>query len=131
MRTLPAPLPHVVSDIGQIAIRVSDGARAMVFCRDVLGLKLLFPAGPNLTFFAAGAVGRRLTPPPESGEIGGKLILYLKVKDVVAMHAAMVAGRAANERAPPLTAKMPDHALWIGFGRDPDGNLVGLREERR
>ena len=120
-----------MSDIGQIAIRVSDGARATVFCRDVLGLKFLFPAGPNLTFFAAGAVGRSLTPPPESGEIGGKLILYLKVKDVVATHAAMVAPGAANEREPQLTAKMPDHALWIGFGRDPDSNLVGLKEERR
>ena len=50
---------------------------------------------------------------------------------MVATHAAMVASGAANERAPQLTAKMPDHALWIGFGRDPDGSLVGLREERR
>lgn len=38
---------------------------------------------------------------------------------------------ATNERAPQLTARMPDHELWIGFLRDPDGNLVGLLEERR
>jgi methylmalonyl-CoA/ethylmalonyl-CoA epimerase len=26
---------------------------------------------------------------------------------------------------------MPDHELWIAFVRDPDGNLVGLMEEKR
>jgi methylmalonyl-CoA/ethylmalonyl-CoA epimerase len=30
-----------------------------------------------------------------------------------------------------LAAKMPDHELWLGFLRDPDGNLVGLMEEKR
>jgi hypothetical protein len=29
-----------------------------------------------------------------------------------------------------MAARMPDHELWIGFLRDPDGNLVGLMEER-
>ena len=28
-------------------------------------------------------------------------------------------------------ARMPDHELWTGFLRDPDGNLVGLMEEKR
>ena len=50
---------------------------------------------------------------------------------ITAAHAAIVARGAANERAPQLTAKMPDHELWIGFVRDPDGNLVGLMEEKR
>jgi hypothetical protein len=30
-----------------------------------------------------------------------------------------------------LTARMPDYELWIGHVRDPDGNLVGLMEEKR
>jgi len=25
---------------------------------------------------------------------------------------------------------MEDHELWIGFIRDPDGNLIGLMEEK-
>jgi methylmalonyl-CoA/ethylmalonyl-CoA epimerase len=29
-----------------------------------------------------------------------------------------------------MAAKMEDHELWIGFIRDPDGNLVGLMEEK-
>ena len=36
-----------------------------------------------------------------------------------------------QERAPQLAARLPDHELWIGFVRDPDGNLVGLMEEKR
>jgi hypothetical protein len=43
----------------------------------------------------------------------------------------VVARGAKNERAPQLTAKMPDHELWMAFVRDPDGNLVGLMSEVR
>ena len=118
-------------EIGQIAITVSDVAKATVFYRDVLGLKFLFPAGPNLAFLAAGSVRVMLSTPQGHGEPGKNSILYFKVKDVVATHAAIVARGAANERTPQLTAKMPDHELWIGFVRDPDGNLVGLMEEKR
>ena len=45
--------------------------------------------------------------------------------------AAIVGRGATNERAPQLTAKMPDHELWMAFVRDPDGNLVGLMSEVR
>ena len=51
--------------------------------------------------------------------------------DICAAHAAIVERGARNERAPNLTAKMPDHDLWVGFVRDPDGNLIGLMEEKR
>lgn len=44
-----------LSEIGQIALTVSDVAKALRFYRDVLGLKFLFSAGPNLTFLAAGS----------------------------------------------------------------------------
>ncbi len=120
-----------VSEIGQIAITVSDVAQATTFYRDVLGLKFLFPAGPNLAFLAAGSVRVMLTTPQGHGEVGKNSILYFKVDDLGATHAAVVARGAVNERAPQLTARMPDHELWIGFVRDPDGNLVGLMSEVR
>jgi hypothetical protein len=53
------------------------------------------------------------------------------VTELVGAHAEIVARGAMNERDPQLAAKMPDHELWIGFVRDPDGNLVGLMEEKR
>lgn len=64
-------------------------------------------------------------------QLSPRSILYFKVTDILAAHAALVEKGAANERAPQLTAKLPDHELWIGFVRDPDGNLVGLMEEKR
>lgn len=120
-----------VSEIGQIAVVVSDVAKATTFYRDVLGLKFLFAAGPNLAFLAAESVRIMLTTPQGHGEAGKNSILYFKVNDIAATHAAVVARGATSERAPQLTAKMPDHELWIGFVRDPDGNLVGLMSEVR
>lgn len=124
------PTP-VLADIGQIALTVGDVAKAIVFYRDVLGLKFLFSSGPNLAFLAAGSVRLMLSTAQGHGEVGKNSTLYFKVGDLAATHAAIVARGARNERAPQLTAKMPDHELWIAFVRDPDGNLVGLMSEVR
>lgn len=126
-----APNPTAVSEIRQIAITVSDVAKAAPFYRDVLGLKFLFAAGPNLAFLEAGGIRLMLSTPQGAGEPGKNSTLYFKVTDVAAVHEAIIARGARNERAPQLAAKMPDHELWIGFVRDPDDNLVGLMEEKR
>ena len=120
-----------LSSIGQIVVTVSDVGVALPFYRDALGLSFLFSAGPNLAFLDAGGVRLMLSTPQGAGSVGHNSILYFKVADIDATHAAIVARGAVSERAPQLTAKLPDHELWIGFLRDPDGNLVGLMEERR
>ncbi|HEY1109984.1 MAG TPA: VOC family protein [Opitutaceae bacterium] len=127
---MSTPSP-ALSDVGQIAITVSDVAAATTFYRDVLGLKFLFSAGPNLAFLSAGSVRIMLSTPQGHGEPGKNSVLYFKVADIVPTHAALVARGAKNERPPQLVAKMPDHDLWIGFVRDPDNNLVGLMSEVR
>jgi methylmalonyl-CoA/ethylmalonyl-CoA epimerase len=123
--------PGQDSEIGQISLTVSDVARATTFYRDVIGLKFLFPAGPNLAFFAAGSVRLMLTTPEGGHEAGKNSILFFKVTDVASAHAAILARGAVSEHQPRLVAKMPDHELWLAFVRDPDGNIVGLMEERR
>lgn len=120
-----------LSEIRQIAVVVGDVDAALAFYRDVLGLTLLFRAGPELAFLNAGGTRIMLTTPQGHGAVGANSILYFKVSDVEGTHSALVARGATSERAPQLTAKMPGHELWIGFLRDPDGNLVGLLEERR
>ncbi len=120
-----------LSAIGQIGITVSDVPAALAFYRDALGLRFLFSAGPNLAFLDAGGVRLMLSTPQGAGTVGHNSILYFKVSDIVAAHAAVVARGAANERPPQLAATLPDHALWTSFLRDPDGNLVGLLEEKR
>jgi predicted enzyme related to lactoylglutathione lyase len=124
-------MTSVLSRIGQIAITVSDVTKSLLFYRDILGLKFLFTAGPNLAFLQAGDVRIMLSTPQGSGAVGANSILYFHVTDIESAHATLVAGGATNERTPQLAAKMPDHDLWLGFIKDPDGNLVGLMEEKR
>lgn len=119
-----------LSNILQIAITVSDVATVLPFYRDVLGLTFLFSPSANLAFLAAGDVRIMLSTPQGSGSVGHNSTLYFKVNDIVATHSAIIERGAKNERSPQLTAEMPDHELWGAFVRDPDGNLVGLMEEK-
>lgn len=120
-----------LSDIGQIAITVSDVAIALPFYRDVLGLNFLFSPAPTLAFLAAGSIRIMLSTPQGAGTVGANSTLYFKVENIKEMFAAIVARGANVEREPQLAATMPDHELWIGFVRDPDLNLIGLMEEKR
>lgn len=128
MSDAPAPPPP---GLGQLAITVSDVAAARTFYRDVLGLAFLFDAGPNLAFLQAGAVRIMLSVPQGQGEAGKNSVPYFTVTGIVDAYRAITARGATAEREPGLTAKMPDHDLWMAFVRDPDGNLVGLMEEVR
>ena len=127
----PTPVPLGLSEIGQIALTVGDMAKATAFYRDVLGLKFLFSAGPNLAFFMAGSVRLMLTLPEGAGEVGKNSILYFKVADIAAAHAAIVARGAKSASEPRPIAKMPDHELWLSGVSDPEGNIIELMEERR
>jgi predicted enzyme related to lactoylglutathione lyase len=120
-----------LGEIRQIAITVGNVETALSFYRDVLGLTFLFYPSPNLAFLAAGSVRIMLSTPQGAGTVGRNSILYFKVTDIAATHAAIVGRGAKNERPPQLAARMPDHELWTSFVRDPDDNLVGLMEEKR
>ena len=120
-----------IMEIGQIAITVGFVSKALPVSRDVLGLKFLFSPTPNLAFLSSGPVRIMLSTPQGSGQVGANSILYFKVSDIATAHAAMVQKGAVSDAIPHLIAKMPDHELWIGFLRDPEGNLVGLMEEKR
>lgn len=119
-----------LSTIRQIAITVSDVEAGVAFYQGILGLELLFRAGPNLAFLDAGGVRIMLTTPQGAGAVGANSVLYFLVSDIVTVHRALTDRGATDERAPEFVAKMPDHDLWLAFLRDPDGNLVGLIEER-
>ncbi|MBC3807667.1 VOC family protein [Undibacterium seohonense] len=124
-------MEHKLSEIGQIAITVSDVSQALEFYRDVLGLEFLFSPAPSLAFLSAGSVRIMLSTPQGAGAVGANSVLYFKVEDIESVFTSILARGAQLERAPQMAAQMPDHALWIGFVRDPDGNLVGLMEEKR
>jgi predicted enzyme related to lactoylglutathione lyase len=124
-------MENVISVIGQIAITVSSVDIALSFYRDILGLKFLFSPSTDLAFLSCSATRIMLTTPQGSGEIGKNSILYFKTTNIEDFYTNIVELGAKVEREPQLAARMSDHQLWIGFVRDPDGNLVGLMEEKR
>ncbi|MEK7949989.1 VOC family protein [Luteolibacter soli] len=120
-----------LSEIEQIVITVSDVSTALPFYRDVLGLEFLFSPSPTLAFLMAGKIRVMLSTPQGAGTVGGNSIIYFNAVDIAATHAAILARGAQNERNPQLGARLPDKEIWASFVRDPDGNLIGLMEEKR
>jgi len=72
-----------------------------------------------------------LSLPEGGGVVGRNSCVYFVVDDLSAAYSAALEKGADGADGPHLIAKMPDHELWMAFLRDPDGNLVGLMEERR
>ncbi len=117
-----------LSQIGQIAITVTDVPRAIAFYRDVLGLKFLFEAPPNLGFFDCGGIRLMLTLPEGTSGTHAS-ILYYKVPDIQQVYEVLSGRGVAFEGPPHLIAKLPGHDLWMAFFRDPDSNILALMSE--
>jgi methylmalonyl-CoA/ethylmalonyl-CoA epimerase len=116
-----------LSQIGQIAITVTDVQRAIAFYRDSLGLRFLFEA-PNLAFFDCAGI-RLMLALPEGDGASHSSILYYKVPDLQQAYEILGGRGVAFAGKPHLIAKMPDHDLWMAFFKDPDGNMLGLMSE--
>lgn len=125
---MAAPAEGVqLSQIGQIAVTITDLDRAVAFYRDTLGMKFLFRA-PNLAFFDCGGV-RLMIGPPEGIAPSGNSVIYYRVDDIERT-CGILSGRGVEfEGNAHIVAKMPDHDLWMAFFRDPDRNLLALMSE--
>ncbi|PYI88051.1 MAG: glyoxalase [Verrucomicrobia bacterium] len=128
---MSAPSQFALNDLGQIALTVTDLDRAVVFYRDLLGLKHLFSAPPGLAFFACGSQRLMLSRPEKPDGERLSAALYFKVSDIESAHDTLVGRGVAFEDKPHLIARMPDHELWMTFFRDPDRNLLALMCEKR
>jgi methylmalonyl-CoA/ethylmalonyl-CoA epimerase len=122
---------HVIEGLGQIALTVRDVERSAAFYRDALGLRFLFAPAPSLAFLMIGDVRLMLSAAEGEFTPGGSTVLYLRVADIDAEHAALGARGVTFIDAPHLVARMPDHELWMCFFRDPDGHTLALMCERR
>ena len=115
--------------IGQIAITVRDLNRAKHFYERVLGMKPLFDAG-TMCFFQCGEIRLMIGLSPEQTTLGGT-VLYFTVQDIQRVHSELKDKGVEIVQEPHLVARMPDHDLWIGFLKDPDGNVLGMMSEVR
>jgi methylmalonyl-CoA/ethylmalonyl-CoA epimerase len=118
-----------LNQIGQIAITVSDMPRTVTFYRDTLGMRFLFDAGPNLSFFDCGGVRVMLDIPQEAEFIHPASVLYYKVADIAAAHRELLAKGVKFIDEPHVIARLPSHDLWMTFARDSEGNVFALMSE--
>ena len=131
MADATAPHPAFgLAAIGQIGITAHDLDRAVAYYRDVLGLRVLFRAG-NLAFFDCAGIRLMLSLPERPEFAHPASILYYRVDDLAAAHAALRERGAAFIDEPHLIARMPDHELWMAFLHDSEGNTLGLMSEVR
>ena len=119
------------SRIGQIAIVCNDVARASAFYRDTLGLRHLFDAGPNLSFFDCGGVWLMLSTAERPEHAHASSILYFFVSGIEDTHRELSAKGVQFIDAPHLIARMPDHELWLAAFTDTEGNTMAIMEEKR
>jgi methylmalonyl-CoA/ethylmalonyl-CoA epimerase len=119
----------MLSQLGQIALTVTDVERAVTFYRDTLQIPILFQF-PGLAFFDLDGVRLMLTKPEGDAPVGNS-VLYFKVEDIKAESQGLALRGAKMEGEPHLIARLPDHELWMAFFRDPDGNLLALMSEVR
>ena len=115
--------------VGQVLIPVDDLDRAIGYYRDTLGLRYLFSAPPQMSFFQAGAV-RLLVGVPEPGQPRQRgSAVYFKVADIHAVHATLKRRGVEFAAEPKLIHKTPTSELWLAEFRDPDGNQLVLMSE--
>jgi methylmalonyl-CoA/ethylmalonyl-CoA epimerase len=115
--------------IGQLLIPVEDLDRAIVFYRDTLGLKFLFSAPPQMSFFQCGSV-RLLVGVPTTDEARGRgSAVYFKVADIHAVHRTLVERGVTFRAEPHVVHRTPTTELWLSEFIDPDGNPLALMSE--
>jgi methylmalonyl-CoA/ethylmalonyl-CoA epimerase len=122
----------VVSGLRQVAQRVENLDRAVLFYGEVLGARLLARFDPpGFAFFDLGGVRLLLegTAPPA--------MLYLEVDDVEGACAALEARGVVFEGEPHVIFTddgglfgPPGGEEWMAFFRDSENNLVGLSSRR-
>ena len=121
--------PFGLSQVGQIAVPVSDIDRAIEFYRDILGMKFLFKAPPGLGFFDCGGVRLMLDAPAKRALENRSSVIYYKVPDIHLAYESLLSRGVTFEAKPQLIAKMQDHELWMAFFRDPDFNILAVMSE--
>lgn len=123
-------LSRGLSRLHQIAQVVHDLDRAVAFYRDLLGVKLLFTAPPNLAFFDCGGVRLMLSPPSPGLDHPGS-VLYFAVDDIATVHDLLASRGVGFTAAPHKIATLADREVWLASFTDSEGDPLALMSEPR
>ena len=113
-----------VLGVAQIALTVTDLARAKAFYSELLGLTPLFDAG-KMSFLETGGV--RIMLSAQGGKPGDRgTLVYMKVADVRTAYEQLRSNGVHFEGPPHVIGRAAERDIWLAWCSDPDGNLIGL-----
>ena len=115
--------------VAQVLVPVEDFEQGVAFYRDVLGLRLLFTAPPQMAFFDCAGVRLLVGVVPPGQEARRGSAVYFRVTDIAAV-AATLRERGVAFTADPFVVHRTDTSeVWLAEFRDPDGNALALMGE--
>jgi methylmalonyl-CoA/ethylmalonyl-CoA epimerase len=117
-----------LSQIGQIALPVTDVDRSENFYDKVVGLRKLYRFG-DLSFFDCAGVRLMLERVTEPKDFRPQGCIYFRCADIALAMAELKRRGAAFTLGPDLIAEMDDHDLWMAFFNDPDGHILAVMQE--
>jgi methylmalonyl-CoA/ethylmalonyl-CoA epimerase len=123
--------PFGLSEIGQIAVTVTDLERATAFYRDRLGIPYLFSAPPRMAFFDCAGIRLLLGEPETAGQERRSSILYFRVPDIHEAHRILVERGVEFVADPHLVHRADTYELWLAELNDSEGNTHALMSEVR
>ena len=123
------PMNLADATVVQLLIPVEDFERAVVYYRDVLGIKFLFAAPPQMAFFLCGAVRLLVgvTPPGQVSQRGSAI--YFQVEDIQGVYSSLKSAGVHFVAEPHVVNRTPRSESWLAEFRDPDGNQLSLMSE--
>jgi len=121
-------MPLNLSQIGQIALPVSDVDRSESFYGTVLGLRKLFRFG-DLSFFDCAGVRLLIDKVHDGAQVKPQGCIYFRCADIALTVGELSRRGVSFTSGPDLIAEMDDHDLWMAFFTDPDGHTLAVMQE--
>jgi len=115
--------------VGQLLIPVDDLERGVAFYRDVLGLRFLFAAPPQMAFFTCGGIRLLIGVVPAGQTTQRGSAIYFRVQDIAAVFSTLSANGVKFRGNPHVVNRTPNSELWLAEFSDLDGNQLALMSE--
>ena len=117
------------SKVAQLLIPVENLDRAIEFYRDTLGLRYLFSAPPQMSFFQSGSVRLLIGVPALDQPRNRGSQVYFQVPDIHAVFQTLSDRGVSFGVKPHVVHRTPTAELWLAEFQDPDGNQLALMSE--
>jgi methylmalonyl-CoA/ethylmalonyl-CoA epimerase len=117
------------ASVAQVLIPVDELDRAVTFYRDTLGLRFLFAAPPQMTFFQCGNVRLLVGVLPPGQTVQRGSAIYFQVADIGAVFKTLKERGVKFLAEPHVIHRTEEYNLWLAEFRDADGNQLALMSQ--